>query len=140
ALEPPRALEALAGQERLDLVDAPGQLDERPRHGAHQAWRAERPLRRATPALWAALTTSRATAGATLWLNTLGMMYSSCSSCRLTMEAMAWAAAIFISSVTRRARQSRRPRKKPGKHSTLLIWLGESGRPGAITRPWGAAA
>ena len=37
---------------------------------------------------------------------------------------VAWAAAIFISSVIVRARTSSAPRKIPGKQSTLLIWFG----------------
>ena len=40
------------------------------------------------------------------------------------MSAIAWAAAIFISSVMAGARTSSAPRKMPGKQSTLLIWLG----------------
>ena len=39
---------------------------------------------------------------------------------------MAYAAASFISSVIRRAPESRAPRKIPGKASTLLIWFGKS--------------
>src|SRR5207302_699829 len=66
----------------------------------------------------------RRPAGATARLNTLGMMYSGPSSLRLTEAASAWAAASFISSLTVRARESSRPRKKPGKQSTLLIWFG----------------
>src|SRR5262249_54952191 len=81
------------------------------------------PRRRATPVRCAALATSRATAGATVLLNTLGMMYSGPSSVLSTHDAIAWAAAIFISSLTSRARESSRPRNSPGKHRTLLIWF-----------------
>jgi len=72
----------------------------------------------------AARATPSATAGATLLLKTLGMMYSSQSSLRLTQAASPRAAASFISSLTIRARASSKPRKNPGKQSTLLIWLG----------------
>jgi hypothetical protein len=51
-------------------------------------------------------------------------MYSGPSSDFPTQDAMACAAASFISSFTVRARESSRPRKKPGKQSTLLIWFG----------------
>src|SRR6185369_1854758 len=74
--------------------------------------------RRAVPVWCAARATASATAGATALLNTLGMMYSSLSSLRLTQPAMARAAASFISSLTARARESRSPRNSPGKHST----------------------
>src|SRR5712691_9915466 len=95
------------------------------RHGAQdQIGELECGRRRATPVLWAARATSLATAGATFLLKTLGMMYSGPSSCFATQEAMACAAASFISSLTSRARMSRSPRKKPGKQSTLLIWFG----------------
>jgi len=42
------------------------------------------------------------------------------------IEAIAWVAASFISSLMQRARQSRAPRKMWGKTQTLLIWLGKS--------------
>src|SRR5204863_348344 len=79
---------------------------------------------RADAVSWAARTTPSATAGATFLLKTLGMMYSSLSSLRLTHAERARAAATFISSLTACARESSKPRKKPGKHSTLLIWFG----------------
>src|SRR5262249_47434526 len=95
------------------------------RHSAQdQMGESARARRRATPVLIAARATSAATAGATFLLNTLGMMYSGPSSCLPTQEAMAWAAASFISSLTSRARISSRPRKEPGKHGTVLIWFG----------------
>ena len=72
----------------------------------------------------AARATPVATAGATLLLNTLGMMYSALSSLRPTHAARARAAASYMSSLTVRARLSSSPRKKPGKQSTLLIWFG----------------
>src|SRR6187401_2110843 len=99
------------------------------RHGAEttarydQAAEPECGRRWATPVLWAARATSRATAGATVLLNTLGMMYSGPSSPFATQDAMAWAAATFISSLTVRAREARIPLKKPGKQRTLLIWF-----------------
>ena len=68
--------------------------------------------RRAEPVSQAARATPSATAGATLLLNTLGMMYSALSSPRVTHAASARAAASFISSSTVRARLSRRPRTR----------------------------
>ena len=53
--------------------------------------------------------------------------------------AMAWAAAIFISGVMRRAPASSAPRKMPGNASTLLIWFGKSERPVATTAAYLAA-
>ena len=55
---------------------------------------------------------------------TLGMMKAAWSSSALTVSAMAWAARSSISVVTWEAPASSRPRKTPGKASTLLIWLG----------------
>src|SRR5262245_51451193 len=81
-------------------------------------------LRRATPLFTAASATAAATAGTTRESNIEGVMYSSLSSDRVTMVARACAAASFISSLTRRARTSSMPRKKPGKPHELLIWLG----------------
>ena len=46
---------------------------------------------------------------------------------------MASAAATSISGVMSEAPASSSPRKKPGKASTLLIWLGKSLRPVATT-------
>src|SRR5262249_58076585 len=80
--------------------------------------------RRATPVWAAARATPSATASTTRLSKTDGMMYSSDSSLPLTIDAMPRAASIFIASLTSRARTSSRPRKKPGKHSTWLIWFG----------------
>src|SRR4029453_16166464 len=111
------ALEHLDGEKRLDLLGASGDHMTLPwvtgSAQAHTLWSGRR-RRRATPVRCAARTTSRATAGATCLLNTLGMMYSGPSSLRPTHAAIARAAAIFISSLMARARESRRPRKKPG--------------------------
>src|SRR5262249_32027663 len=92
--------------------------DDRPagRHRMREA--STRRRRRAVAVSCAARATPSATAGATLLLKTLGMMYSSESSLRLTHAASARAAASFISSLTTRARASSSPRKNPGKHST----------------------
>ena len=49
------------------------------------------------------------------------------------IEARASTAAFFISSLTCVAPTSRAPRKMNGKHRTLLIWLGKSVRPEAMT-------
>ena len=49
------------------------------------------------------------------------LLYTSSSE---TSEAIALAAATFISSFISEARQSSAPRKIPGNASTLLIWLG----------------
>ena len=46
---------------------------------------------------------------------------------------MAFAAAIFISSLMSLARTSNAPRKIPGKANTLLIWFGKSLRPVPMT-------
>src|SRR5262249_58847457 len=85
---------------------------------------AARDLRPATPVLIAASETAAATAGTTRLSNIDGVMYSSPSSSLLTISASAWAAASFISSLTRRARTSSMPRKNPGKQQELLIWFG----------------
>ena len=63
-----------------------------------------------------------------------GRIYSGFNSASLTREAMAYAAAIFIFSVMAAARTSSAPRKIPGNATTLLIWLGKSLRPVAMTR------
>ena len=55
------------------------------------------------------------------------------SSSAETHAAIARAAAIFMPSVMVVAWASSAPRKIPGKHSTLLIWLGKSLRPVAMT-------
>ena len=65
-----------------------------------------------------------ATAVGTSGWNTLGMMKLGLSWSSVTTPAIASAAASIISTVTSVARASRRPRKTPGKASTLLIWLG----------------
>ena len=52
------------------------------------------------------------------------MMYSGSISSSVTTEAIARAAASFISSLIVLARTSRAPRNIPGKASTLLIWFG----------------
>ena len=54
---------------------------------------------------------------------------SSLSSLSGTKEAIACAAASFISSVICFARPSNAPLKIPGKATTLLTWLGKSERP-----------
>ena len=53
-------------------------------------------------------------------------MYSAFNSSSETSDAIALAAAIFISSLISDARQSSAPRKMPGNAKTLLIWLGKS--------------
>src|SRR6266508_2121844 len=98
--------------------------DDRPARRHRIPERSSRRRRRAAEVSCAARATPSATAGATALLKTLGMMYSSPSSLRLTHAASARAAPSFISSLTARARASSRPRKKPGKQSTLLIWFG----------------
>src|SRR5205814_6204491 len=85
---------------------------------------APRGRRRATPVRMAASPTAAATAGTTRLSNIDGVMYSSLSSAFETIAASASAAASFISSLTRRARTSSIPRKKPGKQQELLIWFG----------------
>ena len=76
--------------------------------------------RRATPVLHAAAATAAATAGTTRESNIDGVMYSSLSSLLVTMAARACAAASFISSLTRRARTSSMPRKKPGEAAGVV--------------------
>ena len=80
--------------------------------------------RRAIPDSIAAAATASATAGATLRLKTLGMMYSGPRSDSGITLAIARAAASFIASSMPRARTSSAPRKMPGNASTLLIWFG----------------
>src|SRR3546814_175377 len=65
-----------------------------------------------------------ATAFGTSGWKTLGMMKLGCNSSSVTTCAIASAARSSISIVTSLARASSRPRKTPGKASTLLIWLG----------------
>ena len=52
------------------------------------------------------------------------MMKFGLSSSSLTTSAIASAARSSMSMVTSDARASSRPRKTPGKASTLLIWFG----------------
>src|SRR5439155_26159790 len=80
--------------------------------------------RLATPLRMAASPTAAAEAGTARPSNIDGVMYSSLSSAFETIAASASAAASFISSLTRRARTSSIPRKKPGKQQELLIWFG----------------
>ena len=61
-------------------------------------------------------------------------MLSSESSSSGTKDAMALAAASFISSVIWVARPSKAPLKMPGNATTLLTWLGKSLRPVPTTR------
>src|SRR5204863_10173937 len=100
----------------------PAAVRSEPHDGERRSRRRRR--RRATPVACAVRAPRSATAGAPFLLKTLGMMYSSLSTLRLTHAAIARAAATFISSFTVRARESKSPRKNPGKHSTLLIWFG----------------
>ena len=58
-----------------------------------------------------------------------------------TMSARAWAAAYFMPSVICTAPQDKAPLNRPGKTSTLLIWLGKSDRPVPTTAaPWARAS
>ena len=60
-------------------------------------------------------------------------MLSALSSSSLISAAIAFDAAIFISSLISLARTSNAPRNTPGNTSTLLIWFGKSERPVATT-------
>ena len=79
---------------------------------------------RATPLSRAACATASATVRMTFLSNAIGMMYSAVSSSSETQDAIAFAAASFISSLMSLARTSSAPRKMPGNASTLLIWFG----------------
>ena len=92
---------------------------------------------RATPVFWAARTTSRATAGATFLLNTLGMMYSGPSSDLPTHDAMARAAASFISSCHARARASSEPAEEAREAQDIVDLVGVVGPAGGHARARG---
>ena len=70
--------------------------------------------------------TSKPTNGSdTAWITpALQAQYNAFNCSSLTQWAIASAAPSSIAVVTSRARASSRPRKTPGKASTLLIWLG----------------
>src|SRR5699024_10204203 len=85
-------------------------------------------------------TTAAATDLATSVSNTLGMMKEALRSESLTVPAIATAVARSTSSLMDRARASSRPRNRPGKASTLVLWFGESLRPVATTAACSAAS
>src|SRR6266545_3499906 len=86
--------------------------DDRPARRHRIPERSSRRRRRAAEVSCAARATPSATAGATALLKTLGMMYSSPSSLRLTHAASARAAPSFISSLT----PARGRRAGPGRN------------------------
>ena len=100
-------------------------------HAAGSRWR--RPAHEARVVLrtptheavgFAASRTAAATAPGTSGWNTEGTMKLGFSSSSVTTWAMAAAAPSSMSMLISWARASSRPRKTPGKASTLLIWLG----------------